>query len=537
MTAVAERPLGGLPESPLPKAPRRLAALVDRIPRPVALATLLAMANAAAFLVLRPGVNDLWAARARASAVAHGVGLTYWFAWFGGGSTPGNYSVLTPYLSAVLSAELVGALSAVAITIVTAFAVRGTVHPMAATGVATLAAAINLWSGRVPFLLGSALAVGVVVAVRSRRPVTAAVITILSILASPVSPAFLALGLVAVFITRPRYRMVSATTMATVVVGFGLVALAFGAPGPQPFSFALCVESLLALSLLMFARTPDFVRTLLWLSMATALVLFLVPNGMGSNFGRMIWFCIPVLVVATSSWRPTIACLIIAPVLLSGANLTISDLRQAGDPTSNTKYYQPLADELDHISGLKNYRLEVVSQKAQAAYDALLDHTMLARGWETQEDTALNRTVLSPTLNATAYKIWLDNNSVGYVALPRDHTESFPEYQLVARGVDYLHQVWASDDWTLYQVANPTPIIAAPQSVLSYSQSKLVVRSTCVCTFAVRIRYSKYLRGDPVLKSSSGTVTLTPDGSGYTVMTTSAPGDYTLHGSVVRLFH
>src|SRR5581483_11735885 len=375
---------------------------------------------------------DLWAARARASAVSHGVGLTYWFAWFGGGSTPGNYSVITPYLSAVMSAELVGAVSAVAITVVTALAVRGTAHPVAATAVATVAAGINLWSGRVPFLLGSALAVGAVIAVRHRRAAVAAVVTALSILASPVSPAFLALALAAVFIAVPRYRVVSATTMATVALGFGLVALAFGAPGPQPFSFALCLESVGALALFFFARTPDFVRTLLGLAMLTALVLFLVPNGMGSNYGRMIWFCLPVLIVATSRWRGWIACLIVTPVLFAGANLTISDLRQAGDPTANTSYYRPLAQELDRIAGLNDYRVEVVSQKAQAAYDALLDHTMLARGWETQEDTALNRTVLSPTLDATAYKIWLDNNSVGYVALPRDHTESFPEYNLVA---------------------------------------------------------------------------------------------------------
>lgn len=533
MTAVAEHPLGRLPA---PRTPRLVRA-TQALSKSTVIATALAAANATAFFILRPGVNDLWAARARASAVSHGVGLTYWFAWFGGGSTPGNYSVITPYLSALISAELVGALAAVAITVLTAFAVRGTAHPVAATAVVTLAAGINLWSGRVPFLLGSALAIGAVIAVRSRRPVIAAVLTVISILASPVSPAFLALALVAVFVALPRYRMVSATTVITVVVGFGLVALAFGAPGPQPFSFTLCVESLLALGLLLFARTPEFVRTLLWLAMGTALILFLVPNGMGSNFGRMIWFCIPVLIVATSRWRAWIACLIVAPMLLSGANLTLSDLRQAGDPTSNTAYYQPLADELDRISGLNNYRVEVVSQKAQAAYDALLDHTMLARGWETQEDTALNRTVLSPTLDATAYKIWLDNNSVGYVALPRARAESFPEYKLVAAGIPYLHQVWVSDDWTLYRVANPTPIIAAPQSVLSYGQAKLVVRSTCACTFTVRIRYSKYLRGTPVDRTAKGTVDLAPDGSGYTVMTTSQPGDYTLHGSVIRLFH
>lgn len=533
MTAVAERTLGRLPVPHLPRVPR----LPERLSLPAVIATVIAVANAAAFLLVRPGVNDLWAARARASAVSHGVGLTYWFAWFGGGSTPGNYSVLTPYLSAVLTAELVGALSAVAITVVAAYAVRGTAHPVAATAVATLAAGVNLWSGRVPFLLGSALAIAVIIAVRQQRPIVASALTLLSILASPVSPAFLALGLAAVFITMPKYRLVAGTTIATVVVGFGLVAVAFGTPGPQPFSWSLCLEALLALGLLQFTKPPEFVRVLLWLSMFTALVLFLVPNGMGSNFGRMVWFCIPVLVVATSRRHVLTGVILIAPVVLSGANLTVSDLREAGDPTSNTQYYQPLASELDRISGLNNFRVEVVSQKAQAAYDALLEHSMLARGWETQEDTALNRTVLSPTLDPNTYKIWLDNNAVGYVALPRAKPESFPEYKLVAAGITYLHQVWTSDDWTLYRVGNPTPILAPPQAVLSYSQSRLVIRSTCACTFTVRIRYSRYLRGSAVAHGSAQTATVAADGSGYTSMTTSAPGDYSLHGSVLRLFH
>ena len=114
---------------------------------------------------------------------------------------------------------------------------------------------------------------------------------------------------------------------------------------------------------------------------------------------------------------------------------------------------------------------------------------------------------------------------------------TFPEYKLVAAGITYLHQVWTSDDWTLYRVGNPTPILAPPQAVLSYSQSRLVIRSTCACTFTVRIRYSRYLRGSAVAHGSAQTATVAADGSGYTSMTTSAPGDYSLHGSVLRLFH
>src|SRR4051794_12960091 len=177
-----------------------------------------AAANGLAFYLVRPDVNDLWAARARASAAAHGVGLTYWFSWFGGGSTPGNYSVLTPYVSATLGTELVGALSAVAVTVLITVAVRGTRYPVPAAAVGALATGLNLWSGRVPFLLGAAFAIGVLIAVRHRNRSATVGLTLLSILASPVSGAFVALALTGTFLTTgtKRYRTVIACAIGTV---------------------------------------------------------------------------------------------------------------------------------------------------------------------------------------------------------------------------------------------------------------------------------------------------------------------------------
>ncbi|MEO8889542.1 MAG: hypothetical protein ABI301_00895, partial [Jatrophihabitantaceae bacterium] len=111
---------------------------------------LFTVVNAVAFFILRPGVNDLWAARARADASAHGVGLTYWFSWFSGASTPGSYSVLTPYLSRLFSAELVLALSTIATVLACWLLLRATQHPVAATYLAAVTTCINLWQGRVP---------------------------------------------------------------------------------------------------------------------------------------------------------------------------------------------------------------------------------------------------------------------------------------------------------------------------------------------------------------------------------------------------
>src|SRR4051794_37290896 len=73
---------------------------------PWLLPTLAAAADVIVFVAVSPPVPDLYAALARESAAAHGVGLTYWFAWFGGAATPGSYSVLAPQLSRVVGVQV-----------------------------------------------------------------------------------------------------------------------------------------------------------------------------------------------------------------------------------------------------------------------------------------------------------------------------------------------------------------------------------------------------------------------------------------------
>lgn len=492
---------------------------------------LLAAINAIAFLLVRPGVNDLWAARARASAVQHGVGLTYWFSWFGGGSTPGNYSVLTPYLSALIGTEVLGALSAVAIPLLCRVALRGTPHPLLATLVAAFAAGVNLWSGRVPFLFGTAFAIGALIAIRHRRLAVTLALAALSILASPVTGAFLAAGLSGVVISYQQYRRIALVTIAAIGVGLGAVGLVFGAPGPEQFSTLLLLEVLGGLLLLLAARPPIYLRTTIWLSIVASFALAVFPNAMGSNFARLVWFCLPVAVVAVSALRSWIALLLVVPLLALGTSTTVVDLSNAGKPISSVGYYRPLASKLDTIGDLRNYRVEVVNHGAHAGYDALLNHAALARGWETQEDNALNSAIQHAGLDATTYKVWLDNNAVGYVALPTMTVSHFAEYDLVANGsLPYLVPVWSTPDWRLFRVVDSTPIVAPPARMVSASQSQVTVRVPCACTVTVRVRWSKFLHAADQPAATPATVV--DDGSGWTSLSTVSPGVYVLRGSL-----
>lgn len=535
MTAVSDRAPIDTERREDPDKPRRLYLRRDLIP------ILFVAANSIAFLIVRPGVNDLWAARARASAAAHGVGLTYWFSWFGGGATPGNYSVLTPYVSAVIGAEVLGVISALAITAVGWVALRKSSHPEVALAVIAIGATANLWSGRIPFLFGSVFAVAAFGAVHSRRPVLAAVLSVVSVFCSPVSGAFVALGLAGTFISEPtkQYRRICMTTVAATGAALVFVAIAFGNPGPEGFSIWLVLELLAGLVLCLWAAPAPWVRTTIWLSFVAVVLIFLIPNGLGANMMRWGWFYIPVAVVATSRRRLTVAIALIATMVGAGVEATIADVVHSTDPTATTAFYKPLAGELDKLPDLTTYRVEVIahgfSRGSHAGDEALLNHAMLARGWETQEDQALNAILGNRSLSPVSFKVWLDNNAVGYVAIPRQKVQSSPEYDIVAAGTSYLTRVWQSVDWQLFHVTNATPIIQRPASVLVRSQARLEVNVPCRCSISVRLRYSKFLKA--TMPVSGIPATVSDDGAGWTTITTTTPGRYNLEGKLSGLFN
>ncbi len=532
MSLVAERRLG---EPPLPLAAR------SKLRREITWVapTMLAVANALTFLLVAPNVNDIWAALARQSAAHNGVGLTYWFSWFGGGTTPGNYSVLTPYLSALVGAGPLGALATAAITPLVWVALRPANHPVAALWVATLCAGLNLWSGRVPFAFGAALGVAALIAVERRRLAWAVLAAIFAVLASPVAATFVGFGLVGAFLVRPDLRRLALYTGATIGVTLVVVGIVFGQPGPEKFGAASLLQMLVTGLLLLVAAPPNYLRATVWLMLIAGPLLFVVPNGMGDNLLRLSWYCLPAVVVATSRRRLRTALLAVALAIGFAGRQSAGDVFTSTQETASVAYYQSLIDRLAPLrEQFRSYRLEIVEDGTHTAAFALLGHAMLARGWETQDDRALNPAMNTAHLDATTYKIWLQDNAVGYVAIARTPRKATPEYALVAHHrPGYLSEVWRDQRWTLYEVQNPNPLVNRPVTVRSFTQSDLVLRVPCACSFTVRVHYSKYL--DAVTGKRKGAppgsrirAKLTDDGFGWTTMTTRSAGTYTLSGSL-----
>jgi hypothetical protein len=490
-------------------------------------ATLFTLLAAAAFLIVRPPVGDLWAARARESAALHGVGLRYWFSWFGG-TVPGSYSVLAPYLSKFVDAGLLGAVASVVITLLCHRLVRGSAHPAAATWLAAAGSSISLWSGRVPFAAGTALMVAALIVVRADRRVLAPIAGAATALVSPVSGAFLILGLIGVLHTHPQRRVSAGGAVVGTAACLGAVALYFGMPGPEGFISYQAVGVMVAIAAMLFARPAPYVRTVLLVSLAATPVIWLVPNGMGSNFERFTWICLPVATLATARSGRRVAFAAVGVAVSMSLIQSGRDLIIAAQPMSTPGYYADLISELDHTPGLRNHRLEVVPDGTHAAAYTLLDHAMLARGYETQADNQLNGVLSSSSLDAVKFKIWLNNNAVGYVAIDRQTLQSGPEDRLVrSHTPSYLHLVWTDTHWRLYRVSAPTPIVAPPARLLNAGQAALDVATPRAVSVPLRVRWSHFLQ---VRSIDGGRAHLESDGRGWTTLVTTQAGRYRITG-------
>ena len=100
---------------------------------------------------------------------------------------------------------------------------------------------------------------------------------------------------------------------------------------------------------------------------------------------------------------------------------------------------------------------------------------LLARGWERQLDTRYASLFYGPALTPAAYRAWLNENAVSYVALPdvRLDFAGAAEGRLIARGLPYLREVWRSAHWRLFAVAG-APALAQPPALLRSRRARLL---------------------------------------------------------------
>jgi hypothetical protein len=546
--AAAERPQDG--------ASRARAGTL--LAKPWALALAVAIPLAVLYLALEPPSGDLAAATYRSDLFAR-VGLTLWDnGWYGGHYLPG-YSLLAPALGALLGNRLLLALSTVAaagsfgLIAQRAFSAGGA---RIAAGSFALGASVTMLSGRVAFGLGLAVGLLAVVALQRGRTSAAVALALLASLASPVAGSFLAIAGLADALAGGARRGLAIAAAALAPIP--LLALAFPEGGWEPFAPSVFWPGLAGVALIaaMLPRVaselpPHTVRVLAlgaWLYALALIGAYALHTPVGSNAARLgELFAAPL--VAGVLWKrhrpteeegpdrsrgtlafgqhprfgqpadgrlrhPLVLLLLAAALLYWQLETPINDLSElVGDPSVSASYYAPLLRELQQRTRGAPARVEVpmMGTHWEAAY---LPHgsILLARGWERQLDTryaALFYEAQGRALTPAAYRAWLYENAVSYVALPdvRLDFSGAAEGRLIAHGEPYLREVWRSAHWRLFAVAGAPALAQPPALLTAVGADSFTLAAPHAGGYTVRVRFTPYwelTRGRGCVRSAPG---------------------------------
>ncbi|UQX87519.1 hypothetical protein M6D93_14585 [Jatrophihabitans telluris] len=455
----------------------------------------LAVAGSLLFVVVKPPVADLQAADARAGAAARHVGLGYWLSWFGG-SSPGQYSILTPAVASVVGVTTLAAASVIAIGFLARPLLANTYRHRSAAYLVVISALCNLWSGRVPFSVGIAISLAGLLLLLRGRPLLGGVVNALATLFSPLAPVFILLVLIGPALARPDWRGRLIRFGIPSVLGIAVPALLFGAPSPMPFAWttlAWCIGIMLAALLL---DLPRPMRIGLWASALACLALFVIPSGVGANISRYAFLLLPPVIWAVARNSRRVVVLALLPAFAYSGYLVVRDLNNAAQPAAQQTYYQGLRAELGTLGARDNHRAEILDTPTHRASAELVPDVYLARGWETQSDSTSNAIFYRPdALTATSYQQWLSVNAVAWVAVPNAPGPTYQaEASLVGLGLNYLHEIWHDGQWTLFAVQDAKPIVPVEANLVSSDETRFVFDVTRPSTMTFRVRPIKGLR-------------------------------------------
>lgn len=487
---------------------------------------LVAAALGIAYLIIQPDSAD-HAAQVFRSGLFDSQGLAAWDNfWFGGHHLPG-YGLMLPALGALVGPRLVGVLAAVIASLLFSAIAYRSFGDRARLGVAWFATAtsISLFTGRLTFALGVAVALGAVFAAQRGHRLVAIFFAALTPLASPVAALFLACGVIAYAIAE---RKRTGLELALVTVGMAmLMTAAFPEGGNEPFDFS-SYEPAILVTIAVFVALPSEERLLRYSVGAYALALtaaFLVQTPMGGNATRMGSLLLgPVL--AFGLWRrQRFYLILLVPVLIYWQwSPVVRDLEQvSAQPSVQPGFYAPLIDYLRGQPRHDAYRVEVLPEEHHWESAYVPRGIYIARGWERQLDRKLNPLFYQSTpLTGPQYRSWLDDLGVGFVAVPHAALDyaGRPEKKMLKRGPPrYLDRVYNSADWTVYKVRNPSPLAIGGKMVKLRPQG-FVVDTSAPGTVLVRVHWTPYWS----IEQGTGCVEQAP--GGYTMLDVQTPGRF-----------
>ncbi len=420
---------------------------------------------AIAYLIFEPSSLDLAAQAFRVDQFAS-HGLLLWNNYWYGGHYLLGYSVLFPPLGALLGVRVVGALSVV--TAAALFAVLAWRRYGERAWLGTLwlggATATMLMANRLTFALGTAIGLGALLAAQRGRHVVAAGLAPLSGLGSPVAGVFVAIAGGALAVTG-RFRLGAQLAVGS-LAPIAVLALAFPTEGYFPFVFTafLPVPLFAAAALILLPPEDRLLRAGILIYAAVCLVLFLFHTQIGANAARLgSLFGGPVLALGLAGRRPVALAVVALPLLWWQWTAPVRDFAAGqGDPSVNAGYYEPLIGELDRLTGGRPVRIQIPPTRNRFEADYVAPHFPLARGWLRQSESDDFDLFTGDNLTPSAYRDWLQERGVTYVAL----ADADPDYlaededELIRGGLPYLDPVWSNEHWRLYRLEGAVGLVS-----------------------------------------------------------------------------
>jgi hypothetical protein len=385
---------------------------------------------------------------------------------------------------AIVGVGLTGLIAAVAAAILLARLLKDTPHPVAGAYSGAVFCVADIVSGRTTFAIGAVFALATLVVLPKRVP--AAVLAVLTALASPVAAVFLGLAAASMVLRR---KVGGWTVGLAVVVPVGVLGFLFPTGGIQPYEYASAPYAVVAGLLLALLTHSWSIRVGALLYALASSFLLLSPDPFGSNILRLgLLLAAPlVLATATEHWRVVVP--IVVLITYWQLQPPLADLRAHGPPP-----FRAVTRELQAI-GAK--RVEVVPLRDHGEASHIAPHVPLARGWSRQVDTARNLLFYQGALSAEEYREWLIDNAVDTVALapgaqPDRAGRSERALLLVGR-VRGLQRVWSDKHWIVWRFVDAKPIANAPVQVLSTSQVDMVLTSPQPAYVDLAVRWSRWL--------------------------------------------
>ncbi|WP_433306097.1 MFS transporter [Actinoplanes sp. CA-030573] len=477
--------------------------------RPVVVATALAgLLGLAWGLWLARDAGDLAAQYAWTSFVRHHPGAAYNLSWYGG-IHPASYSVVSPYLMALLGVRTTGVLAcagsaAVGAMLITRSGIR---RPLPVALWWSVAVFCNLAAGRVTYLLGMTFALMSALSVlggagsRRRGPVLAAALGVVATLCSPVAGLFVEVLAAALFVVGRRRAAYLLAAGPPVVIG--VTALLFPFSGVQPFHWYAALPTASA-AVAVAVLTPPAWRTVragAWVYALGVALCWLLPTPIGSNVERLALLSGAAILIAAATvprrrgWQVIATNAGAAALAVWTIVQPVTDFVRTAPVTTDVADARPLIDKLLALNATQG-RVEVVPLRSHWEAAGLSPYVNLARGWNRQADVERNPLFYDGTLTAAAYRDWLRTWSVGYIVLPvteQPDSAGVAEARLITEGQSWLPLVWQDAHWRVYRVEGADPLASAPATVSYAGPATLTVRLPSAGSAVLRIAWSPWL--------------------------------------------